>query len=90
MSSLPKKCRELNEVVKNLSLSLEDNEMPWESGNRPLRACVTRFVSHKVAALNHFIDKYGAYVSHLIALTEDSSVKPAVKQKIKGYIKRWQ
>ena len=90
MRSLPKKCRELNEVVKNLSLSLEDNKMPGGSGNRPLRACGTRFVSHNVATLNRFVDRYGAYVAHLIALTEDSSVKPADKQKIKGYIKRWQ
>ena len=66
----PKKCRELNEVAKNLSLSLEDNEVPGGSGNPPLRACGTRFVSHKVAAINHFVDRYGAYVSHLIALTE--------------------
>ena len=29
----PKKCRELNEVVKNLLLSLEDNEMPGRRGN---------------------------------------------------------
>ena len=50
-------------------------------GNRPLRACGTRFVSHKVAALNFFVDRYGAYFSHLIALTEDSIVKPADKQK---------
>ena len=47
-------------------------------------------MSYKVAALNRFVDKYDAYVSHLIALTEDSSVKPADKQKIKGYINRWQ
>ena len=53
--------------------------MPGGSGNGPLRTCGTRFVSHKVAALNRFVDRYGAYFSHLIALTKDSSVKPADK-----------
>ena len=53
-------------------------------GNRPLCACGTRFVSHKVAAINRFIEHYGAYLNHLIALTEDPCVKAADKQKLKG------
>ena len=64
-------------------------KMKCTKGNRPLRACGTRFVSHKVAAINRFIDRYGAYINHLITLTEDSSVKPADKQKFKGYIGKW-
>ena len=64
--------------------------MPGGSGNRPLRACGTRFVSHKVAALNRFVDRYGAYVSHLIALTEDSSVNLLTKKKgIHKKVARW-
>ena len=58
-------------------------------GNRPLHACKTRFVSHKVAAINRFIERYGAYINHLISLTEDSSMKPADKQRLKGYIGKW-
>ena len=82
---------ELNEVVVSLRECLEKDEMysSRTKGNRPLRACETRFVSHKVAAINRFIEHYGAYINHLISLTEDSSVKPADKQKLKGYIGKW-
>ena len=54
----PKKCHELDEVVASLRECLEEDEMPScrTKGNRPLRACGTRFVSHKVAAINRFID----------------------------------
>ena len=87
----PKKCHELDEVVASLRECLEKDEMyiSRTKGNRPLRACGTRFVSHKVAAINRFIERYGAYINHLISLTEDSSVKPADKQKLKGYIGKW-
>ena len=51
---------------------------------------VTRFVAHKVAALNRVIDRYGAYLSHTMALTENPKVKSVDKQKLKGYIKQWQ
>ena len=75
----PKKCHELDEVVASLRQCLEEDEMPsaHSRGNRPLRACGTRFVSHKVAAINRFIERYGAYINHLIALTEDPCVKAA-------------
>ena len=36
---------------------------------------------HKVAALERMIDSLGAYISHLTAMVEDSSVKPADKAK---------
>ena len=58
--------------------------------NRPLRACGTRFVAHKVQALERVIEKFGAYLAHLITLTEDSSMKPADRQKMKGYVLKWQ
>ena len=44
----PKKCHELNEVVAELKQCLESGDLPAEGGNRPLRACGTRFVAHKV------------------------------------------
>ena len=39
--------------------------------------------------MERLIDRYGAYLGHLTALTEDSSVKGVDKQKIMGYIKQW-
>ena len=61
--------------------------MPSKGGIHPLRAWATRFVEHKVAALERMIDRFGAYISHLIAMAEDSSVKPADKAKMKAYVK---
>ena len=54
-----------------------------KSGSHPLRTSGSHFVAHKVNALERIIDRYGAYLGHLIALTEDSSVKGVDKQKIK-------
>ena len=75
----PKKCRELDEIAAELELCLEELELPRKGGNRSLRACGTRFVSHKVSALGRLIDKYGVYLSHLSMLTEDVGVKAVDK-----------
>ena len=85
----PKKLRQLEEMVASLKECLDPSELPHKGGQRPLRACGTRFVAHKVSALERIIDRYGAYMNHLIALTEGSSVRTVEKQKIKGYIKQW-
>ena len=85
----PKKCRQLEDVVASLKECLDPSELPQKGGSHPLRASGTRFVAHKVNALERIIDRYGAYLGHLIALTEDSSVKGVDKQKMKGYIKQW-
>ena len=82
----PKKCRKLQEIVDELKACLDPSELPLQGGNRPLRACGTRFVTHKVSA---FGNRFGAYLAHLVALTEDSSVTPSSRQKLKGYIMRW-
>ena len=85
----PKKCHELDEVVVELKQCLEPMEMPQEGGNRPLRACGTRFIAHKVAALGRLIDRFGAYVSHLNSLIEDSTVRATDRQKLTGYVRKW-
>ena len=84
----PKKCVELAEVVDELRQCLEDGDMP-NRGNRPLRACGTRFVAHKVAALGCLIDRYGAYLAHLTALIEDPHVKSVDREKLRGYVRKW-
>ena len=73
----PKKCLELNEVVNELKQCLEPTDLPVEGGNRPLRACGTRFVAHKVVALGRVIDRLGAYLSHLSSLSEEQSLRAA-------------
>ena len=81
----PKKCCELEGIVIELKACLESTEMPSKGEIRPLRACRTHFLVHKVAALDRIMDRF-----HLIAMTEDSSVKPADKAKMKAYVKNWQ
>jgi hypothetical protein len=84
----PKKCRELEGIVEILRSSME--EMPARGGIRPIRACGTRFVAHKVAALERVTGMFGAYVNHLITLSQDSSVRPIDREKLKGYVRKWQ
>ena len=40
--------------------------------------------------MNRFVDRFGAYLSHLCSLTEDCSVMSSDKQKLKGCILKWQ
>ena len=54
---------------------LELSELPSSGGNQPLRACGTWLKAHKVAALGRLIDRFGAYIAHLTAMTTDSCVK---------------
>jgi len=81
----PKKTRELEETVKELK---EVCEFP-KGGNRPVRSQGSRWISHKQKALQRVVDRYGAYISHLIALSEDSSVKADERARIKGYLSTW-
>ena len=58
-------------------------------GVRPLRACGTRFIAHKVCALERIIDRFGAHLNHLVALIEDPKTKLVDRQKLKGYVTKW-
>ena len=75
--------------MEELKQCFDDCELPHKRGARLLRACGTRFVAHKVAALSRVIDRFGAYLSHLKSLSEDRSVKSVDRQKLKGYILHW-
>lgn len=88
-SKAPKKCRALEEIVEELKCCLDSSDFPSEGGTRPLRACGTHFISHKVVALERLLDRFGAYLNHLIALIEDPTTKSVDKQKLKGYVTQW-
>lgn len=64
--------------------------MPIQGDSRPLRACGTQFITLKVAALEKVVDRFGAYLSHMTALKEDTSLKSVDRQKVKGYVPKWQ
>ena len=67
----PKKCRDLSNLVGDLK---EMYELP-EGGNLPVRASGSRWITHKRKALQQVVDRYGTYLNHLAALTEDKSTK---------------
>ena len=62
------KCRELQEIVVELRSHLGHSKLPLQGGNRPLYLPVAQGLSHKVSALWRVIDRFGAYLAHLIAL----------------------
>ena len=85
-SKSPKKLRELIDIVSDLG---EVFKLP-KGGDAPIRSQGSRWISHKRQALQRVTDRYGAYISHLTALSVDSSVNNADKAKLKGYLSKWQ
>lgn len=78
----PKKTRELAAVVDDLK---EVYEFP-EAGNVPIRSEGSRWINHKRRALQRVVDRYGAYISHLNTLAEDSTVQGEDRARLKGYL----
>ena len=81
----PKKCRELEDVIIELKKCIEFDD----EGTRPIRASGSRWVTHKLSAMKRVVSKFGAYTNHLTTLSKDSSVKPADRAKLHGYLTRW-
>ena len=81
----PKKCRELADIVDDLK---EVYEFP-EGGNLPVRAQGSRWISHKRNALQRVLDRFGAYLNHLVSLSQDKTIKSVDRQKLKGYVFKW-
>lgn len=59
------------------------------AGNVPIRSQGSRWINHKRRALQRMTDRYGAYISHLIALSEDTSLKSEDRARLKGYLEKW-
>ena len=81
----PKKTRELTSIVEDLK---EAFDFPG-TGNVPIRSQGSRWINHKRRALQRVTDRYGAYLSHLIALSEDTSLKSEDRARLKGYVQKW-
>ena len=81
-SKSPKKTRELSDTVEDLK---EVFEFP-KGGNLPVRSQGSRWINHKRRALQRFVDRYGAYmyISHLLTLVEDKTIKSADQAKLEG------
>ena len=78
----PKKSRDLAAIIEDL----KDIFSFPKGGNLPVRCQGTRWVSHKRKALQQVLDRYRAYIAHLIALTEDRSIKAEDRERCRGYL----
>lgn len=81
----PKRCRELEDIIADLKVCFSFDD----AGVKPVRASGSRWVAHKHNTMKRIISKFGAYTNHLAALTEDKSVRPADRAKLKGYYTKW-
>ena len=81
----PKKTRELESIVEELKGVYEFSG----SGNKPIRSQGSRWIDHKRRALQRVTDRYGAFISHLIALSEDTSLKSEDRARMKGFAEKW-
>lgn len=80
------KLRELADVLSDLKEVFEFSQ----GGDVPIHSQGSRWISHKHQALQQVMDCYGAYITHLIILTEDSLVSSTDKARLKGYLLNWQ
>lgn len=83
-SKSPKKSRDLTAIVEDLQ---EVYHLP-KGGSIPVRSQGTRWIAHKRKALQRFVDKYGAYVSHLSSLVEDKNTKSVDRARLSGYLRK--
>ena len=53
------------------------------------RATGTRWIRHKLDALEILVDKYGLFIQHSETLSCDKSVKLTDQAKLKGFLRKW-
>ena len=75
----PKRLRELREF----------SEIFEKTVPKPAKAGGTRWIGHKISALNVVLQSYGAFITHLesLAKTDSQDIKRA---EIAGFVKKWQ
>lgn len=76
-----KQCRELEDIISNLKACFTFDD----AGVKPVRASGSRWVAHKQNAMKRVVSKFGAYTSHLAALSENNLLRPADHAKLNGY-----
>ena len=81
----PKKTLELESIVEELKGVYEFSG----SGNKPILSQGSRWIDHKRRALQRVTDGYGAFISHLITLSEDTSLKSEDRARMKGLAEKW-
>ena len=81
----PKKVRELKGIVEDLK------EVFSYQGTNCIPVCSqgSCWLTHKRRASQKVIKQYGAYINHLITISQDTSVKSEDRAHLKGYILKW-
>ena len=80
----PKKSRELFDIVEDLK---EVRELS-AGGKVPVRSQCSRWICYKRKALQHVVDRYGAYLNHLSTLVEDHSINSSDRARLRCYIQK--
>ena len=80
-----KKSRELASIAEDLN---EVFHLPRENFF-PVRCQGTRWICHKRKALLRIVDCFGAYITHLTALSADGSIASTDRARIYGYLQKW-
>lgn len=55
---------------------------------KPAKAFGTRWITHKLKAMETFVANYGAYMLHIESLSQTDSV-PAKREELKGFLSKW-
>ena len=83
----PKKLSELTELFQHMKDTQVDD---FKLGTvKPIRACGTRWISHKLAAIRVAFDKYGLFISHIKEMSQDKSYASSARAKMTGYLRSW-
>ena len=59
-----------------------------KGGDLPIRSQGSHWIIHRHNALQRIIDRFGAYINHIITLAEDSGMKAEDRARMKGYINK--
>ena len=54
-----------------------------------MRSEGSHWINHKRKALQRLVDRYGAFLNHVMTLAEDRSIKSTDRARLKGYLKQW-
>ena len=77
--------KELSDIAEDLK---EVFEFP-KSGNLPVRSQGSKWINHKHKVLQKFVDRYGVYISQLLTLVEDKTIKNDDRAKLERCLQKW-
>ena len=85
----PKKLRQLKGLVEEFEESYDFTEGGYKPKKASGTRCIARWIVHKIRALELIIDKYGVFMTHLKALSDDKSYSSSDRAKYNEWYKKW-